>query len=91
MDISGVDKVELLYQLWVRQEVAAYFKSCPERIPSFDRDAAKEAVKGYIDYFCGRCIKTDLSKDVVDVELYSRGPGKLTFADAIAAAKLKKK
>ena len=43
--------------------------------PAFDRELAKEAVKKYIDYFCGRCIKSDLSNASVDPWLYNRDAG----------------
>lgn len=40
--------------------------------PEFDEKQAERAVKGYIDYFCGRAIKMDLSKDEIDPCCYDR-------------------
>ena len=40
----------------------------------FDEDLAKTVIdrNRYIDYFCGKIIKTDLSRDEVDPWLYDR-------------------
>lgn len=36
--------------------------------PKFDEEAAKRAVQGYIDHFCGRCIKIDFGRDEVSFD-----------------------
>ena len=77
IDITGIDKVELLHNLWQNMKPAAFFGGMDG--PAFDRELAKEAVKKYIDYFCGRCIKSDLSKDSVDPWLYDRDAGAGSF------------
>ena len=43
----------------------------------------EKAVKCHIDYFCGRAIKTDLSKDSVDPYLYDRDAGQGTFQKVV--------
>jgi len=92
IDISGLDKVELLERLWSRQIVASFFRMSGRPSPAFDRKRAADAVKAdYIDYFCGRCIKTDLSKDVVDPRLYDRDAGAGAFAEIVAEMRAAKK
>ena len=78
IDISRIDKVKLLKALWVNQGVASFFGNFKALAPAFDEELAK-AVKDYIDYFNGRCIKTDLSKDLINPWLYDRDAGAGTF------------
>lgn len=54
-----------------------YVYNPPE--PSFNNVDAVEAVKGYIDYFCDRCIKSNLSGDTADTSLYNRDAGSGAF------------
>lgn len=76
-DISGLNKVELLFNLWSNQSfIAPAYTGNPLM---FDDENAKKAVTRYIDYFNGRPIKTDLSKDIVDTWLYNRDAGKGKF------------
>ena len=70
-DISGLDKVELLHELWKNQTVAPFFAGRGSS-PSFDRNDAIKALKNYIDYFCGRAIKANLSGDTADFGSYNR-------------------
>lgn len=71
-DVSGIDKVVLLKALWENQVVAAFFSMNGIPPPPFDDELAKASVSKPIDYFCGRAIKTDLSKDMIDFWLYDR-------------------
>ena len=70
--IENVDKVALLRALWENAKPAAFFlrNSIPPH--AFDEKAASTQLKTYIDYFCGRCIKIDLSGNMVDFSLYNR-------------------
>jgi len=70
IDISGLNKAELLHKLWQEQYIAPFFILHNVRPPNFDKNEADKAVGEYIDYFSGRCIKTDLSKNVVDPQYY---------------------
>lgn len=79
-DISGVDKVKLLKELWDRQSLTPY-------TTHFSPALAADAVQGYIDYFCGKAIKLDLSKDHVDPWLYSRDASPGSFDAALKTAK----
>jgi hypothetical protein len=86
VDITGINKITLLFAMWQGMHPAKFFGGLDG--PTFDRELAKEAVKSYIDYFCGRCIKTDLSKDTVDPWLYNRDAGAGAFEKIVE--KLKK-
>lgn len=80
INIQGLDKVALLEKLWKNQITAGFYGATLLPSPAFDTKAAQKAVTGYIDYFCGRAIKTDISKDSVDPWLYDRDAGAGTFA-----------
>ena len=83
VNISGLSKVELLERLWTRMKPAAFFTLYPSLVPSFHKDEAKKAVEGYIDYFCGRCIKSDLSGDTVNTSFYNRDAGDGVFEKVV--------
>ena len=84
VDISGIDKVNLLEALWKNSSPAAFFSAFHVGAPAiFNRESAEDAVKHYIDYFDGRCIKTDISEDTVDPHLYDRDFGKGKFTDIV--------
>lgn len=87
LNIQGVDKFELLKQLWLQRQPAVFFRVNQRTPPEWDDEKAREALaRGYIDYFQGRCIKTDLSKDTVDPSRYDQENG-LSFADALERIK----
>jgi hypothetical protein len=74
LSIQNLSKVDLLYEMWKHQRVASFFGG--GKGPDFDYEAAKDAVKGYVDYFCGRAIKTNLSEDTLsDTWAYNRDAG----------------
>lgn len=80
IDISGINKGILLHSLWKGQVTESFFGSNSVSPPDFNEDQATKVAKaGYIDYYCGRAIKTDLSKDAVDPWLYDRDAGKGEF------------
>ena len=84
VNIKGVDKVELLKLLWENSKLASVFGNYfPIDLSTFDYEAAKEAVKESIDYFRGRAIKCDLSKDTVDPWLYDRDYGEGKFQEIV--------
>jgi hypothetical protein len=80
VDISKVDKVKLLKALWVNATPAIFFQQFGVTPPSFDEEGAKDAVKKYIDYYNGRCIKTDLSQNTARPNGYDRDYGEGSFA-----------
>ena len=83
LDISGLDKVELLRRLHRGQSVAGFYAGNPSFAPPFNAATAEDAVKDYIDYFCGRCIKTDISGDDVNPRMYDRDAGAGKFAQIV--------
>ena len=85
ISIKGLDKVELLKNIWQGQIPAGYFAMSGIRGPVFNEETAKEAVKKHIDYFCGRAIKTNLSGDEIDPYLYDRDAGQGKFAQIVDA------
>jgi hypothetical protein len=72
IDIRGIDKVKLLEKLWTNQKQAGFFAMYGEMVPGFNALEATEAVKDSIDYFCGRAIKCNLSRDTTDPWGYDR-------------------
>lgn len=85
IDISNLDKSKLLYCLWKGQVTAGYFTATGTTPPDYNEAGASKVVaNGYIDYYQGRAIKTDLSKDIVDPWLYDRDAGKGKFAKIVS-------
>lgn len=89
VNISGVNRLALLKALWEQQPPALFYDmNTKVPIPKWDEKAATEALKhGYIDYFCGRCIKTDLSNDVVDTTEYDEQGLTPSFRTALDRAR----
>lgn len=86
IDIAGLNKVELLRALWDGQVVARFFEGRNIPHPIWDSVVATEAVdRGYIDYFQGRCIKTNLSGDTVDATKYDDDAGVGAMARIVRA------
>jgi len=74
LDITNIDKVELLKKLWENTDPAPYFTFRAIQPPDFGSriDALEAIKKGYIVYYNGRLIKADLSKNVVDFRSYDQ-------------------
>ena len=88
IDITGIDKVELLRELHKRQITAGFYGFTFGIGPAFDDDKAREVVsKGYIDYFCGRAMKVDISGNEACPRLYDRDAGTGVFAEVVATFK----
>jgi hypothetical protein len=73
INIAGLNKVDLLYRMWKEQKNTGNVFFGLQSL-WFDEDLAKTVVgrNRYIDYFCGKIIKTDLSRDEVDPWAYDR-------------------
>lgn len=78
--IGDLNKVDLLKALWDNAKPAAFYGFSGRAAPSLDEASATAAVSKYIDYFCGRCIKSDLSKDYAGTWGYDRDYGSGSFA-----------
>lgn len=91
IDISFFDtkekKVDLLKGLWENMNPASFFTMNGFPTPEFDEKLALSAVEEYIDYFQGRCIKTNISGTEVDPWLYDRDAGKDAFQKVVDAVK----
>ncbi len=85
VSIKGLEKVKLLKALWDHTKPAAFFTFSGLPSPEFDEGAAKKEVLTYIDYFCGRCIKTDLSGDTADPTSYDADWGEGLFQKIVTS------
>lgn len=85
VDISGLDKDQLLLALWKRATVASFYNVVPQLAPQFDLYTAQSQVKnGYADYICGRPIKVQIyDSDVVSSVAYDRENGIGAFEDVV--------
>ena len=79
IDITGIDKKELLRVMWDNQKYADAVRMIGTRaLDQFDNDEADAAIKkGAIGYYNNKAIKTDLSGDFIDLEksMYDRVHG----------------
>jgi hypothetical protein len=86
IDISSVsDKGKLLRLLWEHQVVAGFF-GATNGPPFNEAQVTDKLLSGDIDYFCGRAIKTDLSKAIVSPRLYDRDAGEGMFQKCVNMA-----
>ncbi len=86
VDISGLDKVDLLEALWNNADPGCdlWILNSAHSAPSFSRDGKEmAAVKRYIDCFNGRCIKTDISGDSANPNHYDRDWGQGAFRSVV--------
>ena len=83
VSIDGINKKELLRRLWTTAGLAAFFTMRGLPGPAFDEAEAEKAVKDYIDYFCGRCIKADLRGTTADPSAYDAEWGVGSFAKIV--------
>ena len=89
IDITGLDKAELLTALWYgARNLIVIFSYATGRVEFLDmRQNAVEFLSrrnNYIDYYNGRSIKTDFSRDLVDPYFYDRESGQGEFARIVA-------
>jgi len=72
ISIEGLDKLTLLHKLWLNAPVASFFSTGIIPPPAFNFVQAQSVLDNYIDYFCGRPIKMNLSGDSILPSLYDR-------------------
>jgi len=84
ISIKGLCKVTLLHKMWTHQRVASFYSLSGHAPPEFDVEEAKNAVCSYIDYFCGRAIKIDLSGDFISSSCAYDYDSKKDLKDIIA-------
>lgn len=92
VDVTGIDRDELLEALWREAKTAGFFDVFPVPPPAWDLHRAKAELKGktFVDYCLGRSIKTDVytKENLIDGWLYDRDNGQGAFARVVK--KLKK-
>jgi len=84
IDIKGINKKKLLEELWKNQKYASFFTANNQKFPVFDETKIGNQIEFYIDYFQGKAIKCDLSKDFVDPSLYDRDAGEGVFQKSVS-------
>ncbi len=94
VDIKGLDKAALLNFTWNYAKSFAGSMGSPAGFAEVfgDKQAADRALQmsgGHIDYFNGRPIKIDFSKDQVDPRLYDRD-STMPFAKVVEEFRLVK-
>lgn len=89
VDISGLDRMELLKALWENSKPAMYFAATKQQPPSFDGEAARRCAgrNGFVDYASGRSIKVNVfGKDtVVSPDGYDQNNGEGSFRRVVDA------
>ena len=88
LNIKDLDRVELLKSMG-RTSKSKFFTFNLVAAPVFDQEEAKKAIKNHIDYFCGRAIKTDISKDEINTYLYNRDAGAGKFESIVKSMRTK--
>lgn len=77
MDISGIDRERLLYELWKVRQWDTFWMITQNRTVPFDDSLAKKFTDRKIKILCGKPMYLDLTSDVVDFTSYNKyaGPG----------------
>lgn len=74
IDITGLDKLRVLRALWEHSKPASFFQHMPQNIiPKFSIHEAQDLLLyGYVDYCCGRLIKTNFKTNMLNPAMYDR-------------------
>ncbi|EGE07047.1 hypothetical protein TEQG_06036 [Trichophyton equinum CBS 127.97] len=80
IDITGLDKVELMLALYAKAWPSMYDIG---RLRAEEARRFFDEQKGDFDYVNGRCFKCNLSGDLVDPRLYDRDAGKGRFQEVV--------
>ncbi|MDE7345128.1 MAG: hypothetical protein K2N48_00110 [Muribaculaceae bacterium] len=92
IDITGLDKAELLLELWngSHAQSMSFFGQFTTQPSIDDARSFLESANYYADYFNGRVIKVDFRGDKVDGRLYDRNYGQGACERIIMNLKKKK-
>ena len=86
-DIANLPKERILQLMWERVKPARFLLACKACDPDFHIPEwtvpSPEVISSYIDYYNGRCIKTDLSGDTVDPYYYDLEVGEGSLDEII--------
>lgn len=92
VDIRGIDKEELLHELWKYAAIAPYFKVPGMSVPSYDRERALEQLRtGYVYYLLGKYIVIDFNGTKIDPTYYDELVGRDTFQIVVECLRMKGK
>jgi len=87
VDVSGVDRDQLLQCLWDNSKPAAFYTAQGLKGPSrLDLQGEKNrALDGYIDYASGRLIKAPIYQEsnLIDPMMYDRDNGNGRFQECV--------
>ncbi len=91
VDITGLDRLELLHRLWNGSYIAEYYLYTNTAPPEWDEALARETLRqrSSIDYFQGRAIKMDLSYNHVQPDLYEDHRSPRAVADIVREQRAK--
>jgi hypothetical protein len=84
IDITGIDKVELLRALYANAKVLGLGLLQYSAAPLTQEEAKAALAHGYIDYLMGRVMKVDLTGDTLKPSLYDRDNGEGRAAQVVA-------
>jgi hypothetical protein len=93
VNISGLDKGDLIRTLWNYASPAVAFQNAEKDPPGFDLHEAMgnySARNGCLDYVCGRAIKTNIGEGLADPQRYNEYHGVLQFQKAVDALRREK-
>jgi hypothetical protein len=91
IDITGLDKKEILKQLWLGSEPAIVFTMNNIEPPKYNEKEAELAIeKGYVDYLCGRAIKSEIGTNKLDSYIYDKYNGYGAMEEAVDIVRNKK-
>ena len=84
MDISGLDKAEVLLALYKgSHQQGMSFLGYPGKEPTVEDCNAQLERSTYVDYFFGRVIKCELGNKLLDFRLYDRDCGQGAGENAV--------
>lgn len=94
VDVSGIDRMDLLEALWKNAKPASFFtmNNVPSPYSSFSRELAKTEIwNDYADYIQGRCIKVKImsKQNQLDGRMYDSEHGQGSFEKIVSSLKNK--
>jgi hypothetical protein len=77
IDIKGIDRKKLLIEMWKNAPIASFFMFSGIPAPPLEESELEDACNNkYIDYMCGRPIKTMFDEtNIISVGGYNRDAG----------------